>query len=263
MTARGSKDHELHFVSRGSLAMVLEGTDLVIPAGHMLYTGPSVHYGVSHSAPADLSCFHCHFTLPGARVLQVDLAGWAGHTGNIDAFAAGRERLISLPRLWPIRKPAALTEQFLALMNDQRGRQPGDAVAAQARFLLLLHAIATDGVVQPRGRATRSSHAHVARALDLIERKPGHRATLAAIASTLGIEAVYLARLFRKQVGCTLGSYSVRRSMAIAQERLLSEPTTVKDIGRSLGYVDPLYFSRVFRREVGCSPREFRNRTLR
>lgn len=266
MKPRPSKDHELHFVSHGKLAMDLEGSDVVISAGQILYTGPPTRYGVSESAPADLSCFHCHFALPGARLAQVDRPAWDEHARNVDASAAGRERVIALPRLWKIKKPIALAEQFLAIMNDQRGRHQGDAIAAQARFLLLLRSISADAIDQHATRAgantTRSSRAHVARALDLIERKPG-RSTLSGIASSLQIEPEYLARLFKQQVGCSLGSYATRRAMAQAQERLLSDSTSVRDIARSLGFADALYFSRVFKRKIGCSPREFRNRTLR
>ncbi len=264
--SRASKDHELHFVSRGHLRIEFEDTAIVVSAGQMLYTGPPMRYGITGDVPDDLSCFHCHFSLPGARVTRMDEGSWTERASSADAFAAGRDRRICLPRVWTIRKPAGLTEQFLALMADQRGRHPGDSIAAEGRFLLLLRSIAGDAVDMTVGRpspAIRTARTHVARALDQIEHFPGRRATLSGIASILGIEPEHLARLFRQQVGCSLGSYATRRAMALARERLLSEPTSIKDIGRSLGYQDPLYFSRVFKREVGCSPREFRNRTLR
>ncbi len=264
MQPRASKEHELHFISHGKLTINLEGTDLVLSAGQILYTDPASRYGVSDAVPADLSCFHCHFMLPGAHVSHIDQPQGDGRANNINALAAGRERLIVLPRLWKIKKPIALAEQFLAVMNDQRGWHQGDAIAAQARFLLLLRSISADAT-EPTSRAantTRSSRAHVARALDLIERKPG-RSTLSSIASSLPIEPEYLARLFKQQVGCSLGSYATRRAMALAQERLLSDETTVRNIARALGFSDALYFSRVFKRQVGYSPREFRNRTLR
>jgi AraC-like DNA-binding protein/mannose-6-phosphate isomerase-like protein (cupin superfamily) len=265
MHARASKEHELHFISRGKLTINLEGGEITLSAGQILYTDPASHYGVSDAVPGDLSCFHCHFTLPGAHVSHIDQREWDGRSNNINALAAGRERLIVLPRLWKIKKPIALAEQFLAMMNDQRGRHQGDAIAAQARFLLLLRSISADATEQPASRATnttRSSRAHVARALDLIERKPG-RSTLSGIASALEIEPEYLARLFKQQVGCSVGSYATRRAMALAQERLLSDQTTVRNIARALGFSDALYFSRVFKRKVGYSAREFRNRTLR
>ncbi len=265
MHPRASKDHELHFISHGKLTLNLDGNEITLSAGQILYTDPTSRYGVSEAVPGDLSCFHCHFTLPGAHVSHIDQREWDGRSNNINALAAGRERLIVLPRLWKIRKPIELAEQFLTMMNDQRGLHQGDAIAAQARFLLLLRSISTDATEQPASKAantTPSSRAHVARALDLIERKPG-RSTLSSIASSLQIEPEYLARLFKQQVGCSLGSYATRRAMALAQERLLSDQTTVRNIARALGFPDALYFSRVFKRKVGYSPREFRNRTLR
>ena len=112
MRSRASKDHELHFISRGKLTIDLEGTEITLSAGQILYTDPASRYGVSDSVPGDLSCFHCHFTLPGARVSEVDRSAWDEHAASIDALAAGRERSIVLARLWRVKKPVALPNSF-------------------------------------------------------------------------------------------------------------------------------------------------------
>ncbi|MBA2479788.1 MAG: AraC family transcriptional regulator [Planctomycetes bacterium] len=263
LRSRVCSEHEFHFVKRGRLIFEIDGNERVVHAGELFYSPRGTSYGLSDHAPPDLSCYHCHFMIPDARITQADPDSLWSIFGSADAKAAGRDRTLCLMELIMPRSIDDIAQIFLSILHDQRGTSPGDALAAQARFLLLLWALSRE-VIESQGRVeprvVTSAEAHVRRALDIIQRHPGKHTTLASVSDLVGVNPDYLARLFRKHIGCTVGSYVQRRTIAVAQERLLSEATPVKRIAKGLGFSDPLYFARVFRRAVGCSPREFRNR---
>lgn len=80
-------------------------------------------------------------------------------------------------------------------------------------------------------------------------------------ASSKGMSVSWFIRSFKKYTGQTPVQYLTSIRMANAQALLETTSYSVNEIGRIVGYANPLYFSRMFRKQKGCSPSEFRTRS--
>lgn len=72
------------------------------------------------------------------------------------------------------------------------------------------------------------------------------------------LNADYLARIFKKEVGESIGTYIVNRRMDMAKTYLSKTNEPVNVVAIKVGYDNFSYFSKVFKAEVGTSPKEFR-----
>ncbi len=82
--------------------------------------------------------------------------------------------------------------------------------------------------------------------------------TVAGLAERLGLNRTYFSSLFRRHMGVSPQEYLLRVRMEKAAVALESSHMSVSDVGRTVGYEDPLLFSRVFKKHFGLSPREYR-----
>lgn len=73
----------------------------------------------------------------------------------------------------------------------------------------------------------------------------------------LGITQPYLYKIFERNCGLSPKQYIDNYKVNIAKKMLSESSVTVSEIGRSLGFEDPLVFSRFFKRNVGISPSKF------
>lgn len=77
-------------------------------------------------------------------------------------------------------------------------------------------------------------------------------------AGSRGMSVSWFIRNFKAFTGATPLQYIVSIRMANAKVLLETTAYTVTEIGRIVGYDNPLYFSRIFRKQTGFSPSEFR-----
>lgn len=70
----------------------------------------------------------------------------------------------------------------------------------------------------------------------------------------------YLARIFAKQEGGSLGNYIIETRVKKAKQLLLTTDLTVNAIAAQVGYANYSHFSRIFREFCGCSPNEYRKK---
>lgn len=84
------------------------------------------------------------------------------------------------------------------------------------------------------------------------------RIRLEELASIVNLSASHTASLFRSAVGTSITDYIKHQRCAKARELLMTTNYSVTQIGRLVGYRDPLYFSRQFTSVNGVSPRAFR-----
>lgn len=73
------------------------------------------------------------------------------------------------------------------------------------------------------------------------------------------INPYHLSHLFKKERGCSLKHYILRRRIGEAQTRLCSTKAPIQQIAAEVGFADANYFSRVFTKYVGMSPTEYRD----
>ncbi|WP_042197235.1 helix-turn-helix domain-containing protein [Paenibacillus camerounensis] len=68
----------------------------------------------------------------------------------------------------------------------------------------------------------------------------------------------YLARLFKRETGISLGSYVIQVRIAAARHLLETTTLSVYTIASKTGYSNYSYFSKLFKQEVGLSPNEYK-----
>lgn len=83
---------------------------------------------------------------------------------------------------------------------------------------------------------------------------------ISSIASDMGIDRSYLARIFTEKLGCSPKQYLLDLRMEKAKTYLQSTSYTVQTIANSVGYPDIGAFSKMFSRYYGFSPTKARNR---
>lgn len=80
---------------------------------------------------------------------------------------------------------------------------------------------------------------------------------LTDVADFCRISSGYLSRLFSEHLGFSFIDYLTSVRMKVAEELLIENRCSVKEIAYSVGYQDPNYFSRIFRKQKGISPTSY------
>ncbi len=73
-----------------------------------------------------------------------------------------------------------------------------------------------------------------------------------------GMSISWFIRCFKQYTNTTPMQYLVSIRITNAQVLLETTNYNITEIGRIIGYENPLYFSRIFRKQKGISPSEYR-----
>ena len=65
-------------------------------------------------------------------------------------------------------------------------------------------------------------------------------------------------RCFKRYMGMTPLQYVTSIRITKAKDLLKNTAFTIQEVGRLVGYENPLYFSRIFKKQTGHSPSEYR-----
>jgi len=94
-------------------------------------------------------------------------------------------------------------------------------------------------------------------AMALIEERFCEPLSLAAVAKSVGVHPVHLARTFRRVHQTTVSAY-VRQLRVDFARTLLVGPAGLSEIACAAGFCDQSHFSRCFKRQTGLTPAEYR-----
>nr|WP_027094712.1 helix-turn-helix domain-containing protein [Cohnella thermotolerans] len=86
----------------------------------------------------------------------------------------------------------------------------------------------------------------------------GDDLTRTGLAEVVYLNPDYLARLFKKETGVSLGTYIIQTRIKTAKHLLESTNLAVTTIARKVGYSNDSHFSKFFKQNVGATPHEFR-----
>ncbi len=78
------------------------------------------------------------------------------------------------------------------------------------------------------------------------------------IAEEVHLNAQYLMRLFKKEMGVSILEYITDERIKLAKEILLRTDYPINQVADSVGYGNYSYFTKIFRRAEGMSPRQYR-----
>lgn len=108
-----------------------------------------------------------------------------------------------------------------------------------------------------KGGRLRDFYIH--EAITFIEQNFQNDISVEDIADTCGLNRSYFGKIFKDAVGKTTQEFLMNYRMTKACELLKLTQLSVGDIGKAVGYDNPLHFSRAFKTVYGISPREWRN----
>jgi AraC family transcriptional regulator len=82
--------------------------------------------------------------------------------------------------------------------------------------------------------------------------------TLAELARTAGVHPAHLARVFRTQMGASLGAYARRLRLEWCAQQLAHGDQPLGTIAQRAGFADQSHFTRAFRQRFGVTPGAYR-----
>lgn len=229
---------------------VEEGDAYVIAPGEVVGVGADV------AGLARASGLAVAFPPEGLGPLAPDaLLSWRSHPlllPFVRGAAVGGQRL----RV-PDRERPTWWMHFCALERELRARRDGYAVAASAHLaLLLVWAARLAGDVV--GDLKIRDEPLLAEVFKVIEDGYGDGISLKDVAAAVGLTPGHLTTVVRRKTGRTVQDWILERRLAQARRLLVESDATVAQVGRLVGFSDPVYFSRVFRRAHGTTPLRWR-----
>jgi AraC family transcriptional regulator len=92
----------------------------------------------------------------------------------------------------------------------------------------------------------------------MIEAQLDRTPSLEALAREAGCHAITLARAFRREFGCSIGTYVRRRRLELAGWMLRSTAIPISVVAIRNGFADQAHFTRALRRATGFTPAALR-----
>lgn len=108
----------------------------------------------------------------------------------------------------------------------------------------------------------RSRPAWLGRVEELLHAATGGVPDLARVASEVGRHPIYVARVFRRFHGVSMGAYVRRLKLQSACAALTRPGARLSAIATELGFADQSHFTRAFAAAVGATPGRFRAEVL-
>lgn len=105
---------------------------------------------------------------------------------------------------------------------------------------------------------TKQSKSVVEEIKQYIHAHIGEDLTRNSLAEIIYLNPDYLARVFKKETGISLGSYITQARMHTAKRLLETTSLSVYAIAKKVGYANYSYFSKLFKQDVGLSPNEYK-----
>lgn len=123
---------------------------------------------------------------------------------------------------------------------------------------LLLDNLLRELLIQIGMNAAPKLNNKLAEILDYVHRSYSEKICLSALADRFFLSESYIARLFKKELGCKPSEYLNKIRVSVAKTLLLETNMSVTEISEKVGYSDVYYFSKVFKQIVETTPSTFK-----
>jgi AraC family transcriptional regulator len=173
---------------------------------------------------------------------------------------------IDSSRLAHIREHSAVMESTASFRSERIARlgrliyqefRRGDAASALSIEGLVLELVAEAsraGADGPQGRPP----GWLGRAEEFLRSNISKPVALGDLAAIAGVHPVHLARVFRRQKGCTVGEYVRRLRVDFALRQLSETENSLSDIAAAAGFADHSHLTRTFKAHTGLTPSAYR-----
>jgi AraC family transcriptional regulator len=101
------------------------------------------------------------------------------------------------------------------------------------------------------------------KARDLLHDRYRQPPRLTQLGREVGVNPLYLARLFRHRYGCTVGEYVRRLQVDYACRALARPGLSLVQIALEAGFADQSQLCRIFKEHLGVTPSQFRRESLK
>lgn len=131
----------------------------------------------------------------------------------------------------------------------------GGAAAQKSLHIMVLDAPRPSGTAQPQPPNTLAvTNTRVRRAMGLIEQNLSSPLSADEIAAGVAISKRQLERLFRQELGTSLGTFARDLRLSYAVWQLAHSDVRITDVALGCGFADPAHFNRHFRAAFGTTP---------
>ena len=238
---KGRVDWQLVYVSAGEGHFILDGHEVIVPAGNMVLYQPrqEQHYyflGKDHS-----QYWFVHFTGRTVRNIlkhyEIPLDGYVLHTGLSyayeDLFKRMRDELVDCA--WGYEEALTyLLRELLIEMNRRMHEEEKNIT----------------GFVQNE----------IDQAKGYFRDHYNEQISIEQYAASRSMSTSWFRSSFTEAVGESPKQYILSLRIRNAQVLLETGSSPISEIARIVGYDNPMYFSRVFRKAKGMPPSEYRKR---
>ena len=238
---RGRLDFQIIYVSAGTAHFHFGSAqnDTVVSAGNMVIYRPKEFQKYEYYATDQTEVYWVHFT--GGNVKNI-LRSY-GITDDMRVVYAGT----SLEYVRIFKKMIAVRQRRQADYEEML------AMLLRHLFILLHRQLSKQRVLK-----NEYLDSEMDLAAQYFNDNYNSDISIQNYAASRGMSVSWFIRNFKDYTGSTPMQYIVSVRITNAQMLLETTKYTVTEIGRIVGYENPLYFSRVFRRQKGFSPSAYR-----
>ena len=173
---------------------------------------------------------------------------------------------IDSPRLAYIREHSAVLDLPLSCRTERitrlgrqiyqefRRRDSASALSIEGLVLELVAEVSRGGLAASRGKPPR----WLGRAEEFLRSNFSKPFSLEDVAGIVGVHPVHLARVFRRQKGCTVGEYVRHLRIDFALRQLSETENPLSDIAAAAGFADHSHLTRTIKAHLGLTPSEYR-----
>lgn len=241
---KGRLDFQILYIASGKAHFYFEdkGIDTVVPAGHMVVYRPKEPQKYEYFGDEQAEVYWVHFT--GKDVKHILRS--SGISDDMRVINTGTS--LEYTRLFK--------QMILELQRRQPDYQEMLALLLRQLLITIHRQLASDRRIRNVYLDTKMEAA-----IQYFNDNYNTEINIEAYAASRGMSVSWFIRSFRQYAGTTPMQYIV--SIRIANAQILLETTNynVTEIGRIVGYDNPLYFSRIFKKQKGASPSEYRTQT--
>ena len=233
----GRRDYQILYVAAGQGHFIVDGKDIVVPAGGMFLYRPGEPQQYIYYKDDAPEIYWIHFTGNEAETLMSEI-GFQNDG-------------ILLPGI-----SSEITELFLRIIRELQVTRPCYEELLNLVFRQLLVLVKRRMAEGPRDR--RRAQKEIEQAVHYFHENFSRSIEIEDYALSQHMSMCWFIRSFKQYMGVPPLKYLTSIRIARARELLEGTDIPVSEVGELVGYDNPLYFSKIFKKNTGLSPREYR-----
>lgn len=233
----GREDCQLLYIASGRAWFILDGKEIEVPAGSMVFYPPHTRQQYAYYAQDKPEAFWIHFTGYEAEALAHEAGFAQNQIIPAGIHSAYRDIFVRIIQELQLSRP--FTEELLPLLTRQL-------------FLLIRRHTAEES------KDNRRIRREMEKAVHYFNENFFRDISIENYAKEQHMSTCWFIRSFKQYMGVPPLAYLTSIRINRAKELLETTDYTVSEIGEIVGYENPLYFSRIFKKIAGVSPVKYR-----